>query len=707
MKNNDEKSNEQLHIELLAAQVRIAELEAAIANNENPVFPETLISNANNNGVDDKFIISEAKCRDIIDASPVPYALNDEHQNITYLNPAFTRVFGYDISDISTLKDWWPKAYPDPDYQQWVATTWQARLDEARLSGAPFEELEINVCCKDGSQRTVLVSVAPLSDSFKGNHLVILYDITERKKIEDSFHEQEKELAEIIDHIPSMIFLKDAKDLRFVRFNSAGEKLTGVSRDDLIGKNDYDFFPKEQADFFTERDRAVLASGELEDIPDEPIDTPDGMRSLHTRKVSIQGKDGKPKYLLGISDDITKQKEDKIERERLQRELHQAHKMESLGFLAGGIAHDFNNMLGIIIGYVNLCLETFSNNNQKKQIEYLRHIQAAGERASSLVYQMLAFSRNDQSNNKVLQLEPLIKEDIKLLRATLPSTIEIEIEIESGLPSVLINPTQLNQILLNMAVNARDAMSGAGCISFRLAWAKNLNTESTVSHKPIKGDWVELSITDTGCGIDPEIVDNIFTPFYTSKALGKGTGLGLSVVYGIMKGCNGHILLESEEGKGSSFRLLFPPVVEVTKKKLQTDSPATSSVKGKGEEILVVDDEESLANYIGDLIERFGYQATVVTDSTEAVAIYRDNPGRFSMLITDQTMPKLAGIELITQISGINPKLPVILCSGYSDKINSNILDSMNINYFDKPVDSKTLIQRVGELLISVEKGLH
>lgn len=671
------KMTEQLQADLIKAQTRIAELESRIQINN-----------------DSKFF-------NVINASPVPYALNDDSQNITYLNPAFIKTFGYDLNDIPTLADWWPRAYPDVDYQQWVARTWQTHLDKSIQTNSTFEPIELNICCKDGTQRTVLVSAAPLSESYAGNHLVILYDITERKIIESALHEQENILSEIIDHLPSMVFLKEARELRYVWFNKAGEKLTGITRNEIITKNDYDFFPEEQADFFTEHDRRVLTSGELEDIPDEALDTPQGTRRLHTRKVAINDMEGNPKYLLGISDDITEQKIVEAERESLERELQQTYKMDSLGHLTGGIAHDFNNLLGIMNGFTELCLELGQTMDWEKLSGYLHQVKDAGDRAASLVSQMLAFSRNDQIENHAMVLGPLVKQDLKMLRASLPSSIHIELEIEDNLPSVMTNATTLNQILMNLAVNARDAMNGVGCLKISLCWAKDVNAKSFVSHRSITGDWVELRISDNGSGMEPRILNDIFTPFYTSKEIGKGTGMGLSVVYGIVKSCGGHILVESEVDKGSVFRILFPPVS--AEEKAVIDRDINSSLKpnksARDKEIMIVDDEPTLALFMGEVVSNHGYQKTIVTDSTEALTIFKKEPDKFSLVITDQTMPGLTGIDLIAQLRMIKPNLSAILCSGYSDKVNDTEAERLNVSYFQKPVNTTDLILKINELL--------
>ncbi|MDH5301767.1 MAG: PAS domain S-box protein [Gammaproteobacteria bacterium] len=640
---------------------------------------------------------TDALSRSVIDTSPVPYAINDDDQNITFLNPAFIRAFGYTLSDIPKLADWWDLAYPDEHYRFWVSETWKIHLDRARQNQTPFEPLELNVRCKDGSSRTILASAAPLGNSYGNKHLVILFDITDRKKNEIRLSEQEKELMDIIDHLPSMIFLKDANTLRYVRFNSAGEQLTGLNRENVIGKTDYDLFPKAQADSFTDRDKIVLSTGEMLNIPDEPIDTPHGTRSLHTRKLAIYNNQGKPKYILGISDDITDRKIADAEHQRMQRELQQAHKMESLGHLTGGIAHDFNNLLGIILGYTGLGHQRSQHDKQEKLANYFNQIKIAGERAANLISQMLAFSRNAPTNNQPMLLGPDLKNDLSLLRATIPSSIHIDSYIENNLPPVSMNPTQLNQILMNLAVNARDAMQGKGRLSIRLGWARNLNIESSVSHQPITGDWIELAVSDTGCGIPGDIIEDIFTPFFTSKGVGEGTGMGLSVVYGIVKGCNGHIQVESKVNTGSTFRIFFPPLLNTVSSKI-SDSETEDDLKGNRQVVLVVDDEESLARYVRELLLSYNYTPEIYTDSEQALAAFAQAPDKFSLLITDQTMPDLTGLELIEEIRKIRSELPIILCTGYSDVVNPEKAEQLGFEYLQKPLDHRLLLSKIQEL---------
>lgn len=406
-----------------------------------------------------------------------------------------------------------------------------------------------------------------------------------------------------------------------------------------------------------------------------------------------------PLYIVGMVQDINEQKEMEQESARLQRELNQRHKMESLGQLTGGIAHDFNNLLAIISGFAELSMATIEEEGNTKLYDYLKQIQSAENRATSLVRQMLSFSRKDTSDIEPLCLSSLVNSDIKLLRATLPTTIQIEVDIEQDLPLVMLNEIQLNQILMNLAINARDAMNAKGKLTIKLGLAENVNAEATVSHQTITGDWVELSIRDTGVGIEKTIIDDMFTPFFTTKPVGEGTGMGLSVVYGIIQNCNGHIIVESGAGEGTIFRMLFPPVYDKQSKVGNIFMKKTNKFKGNGEEVMVVDDEHGVASFIGELLILNGYQSKVVTDSRTALEIFQDNPDRFELVITDQTMPGMSGLELIEELRKLTPKKEIILCSGYSDKINEDELMDNNIHFFKKPLSSQQLVNKVCELL--------
>ena len=312
---------------------------------------------------------------------------------------------------------------------------------------------------------------------------------------------------------------------------------------------------------------------------------------------------------------------------------------------------------------------------------------------------MLTYSRRDNQDDLEIKLGPLLNENIEMLRASLPSSIDIITKVEPHLPYVMMNPTNFHQILMNLLINARDATQGTGEIIVSLSLARNLNTQSQVSHKQIKGDWVELSVSDNGSGIDIETIKYIFEPFFTTKDVGEGTGMGLSVIYGIMQGHNGHILVQSELGKGTTFRMLFPPIKHKSKPLVQDKPTQAKPTESHGERILVVDDEKSLANFMAELLTNNGYEPCSTTDSSEALDIFKRDPDHFSMLITDFTMPKVTGEKLIEMVRDIRPELPVILCTGQSDKFDIDMAKKLNIPFFKKPVDSESILLKISELL--------
>jgi PAS domain S-box-containing protein len=617
--------------------------------------------------------------------------------NHVYYSPRWKEMLGYQQHELENKFSTWENLVDDEDRK--VVGEHIRRCLSGQQSGF---EAEFRMRHKDGRWRDLLSRGIAVRNSegevtrFVGTHV----DITDRKQLERSLREQERELNTILDQLPSILFVKEAKDLRYVRFNRRGEEMLGLEHGYFLGKNDYDLFPASMADEFTQDDRIALQSSSPIEIAEEIIDTPSGQRIMHTRKVAIKGDHGEPVYLLGISEDITEQKAAQVEHERLQRELQQAQKMESLGQLTGGIAHDFNNLLAIINGYAGLAFDNCLSRGEDKLAGYMNHLKEASDRATNLVAQMLAFSRSEQAEDMPIHFAPLIKEDIKMLRATLPTSIEIKSEVIAGLPPVVMNPTQLHQILMNLSINARDAMRGVGCLTIHLGWARELDTVSPISHKPVKGDWIELCVSDTGSGIDAQTAKKIFNPFFTTKEVGKGTGMGLSVIYGIMENHLGHILLESEEGKGTTFRMLFRPHLDdIAGMQPQQNDETLNLPQGDGSEILVVDDELSLGVFMAELLKSNGYRATAIADSRAALELFRQEPERFAMLITDQTMPNITGTELIAAIRETHPDFPVILCTGYSDKIDAIGANEMNIPYFEKPVNEVKLMLRIAEIL--------
>lgn len=398
---------------------------------------------------------------------------------------------------------------------------------------------------------------------------------------------------------------------------------------------------------------------------------------------------GQPRFYEGFCVDITKQK-------NLEAQLRQAQKMEAIGTLAGGIAHDFNNILGVIIGCTELAREKVPAEGDESIL--LGKVLGAGDRAKELVKQILTFSRQSKSEIKPLYLSSVVKETLKFIRATTPTTIEIQQEIASDTGATLADPTQIHRLLINLYTNAVHAMRlKGGVLKVSLA-DRDLTEEAVATHADIKpGSYVELCVRDTGHGMSPETMERIFDPFFTTKPVGEGTGLGLSVVHGIVKKHNGAIVVESQLEKGATFKVYLPRIDKRHVKII--DEPETGVPEGS-ERILLVDDEQELVDTLQQILEGLGYIITATTNSLEAYDRFRSAPEGFDLVVTDLTMPNMTGIDLAEKIIQLNPDLPIIMCTGFSELITPEQAQAVGIReVLFKPVARWQLAMAVRKAL--------
>ncbi len=488
---------------------------------------------------------------------------------------------------------------------------------------------------------------------------------------------------------------------KIVNVNSGFTRITGYGKEDVIGRIPSALQSGQPDAVFNEKMWAeIKSSGAWQgEITSRRNDGEVFSAWLSISRVSDEA--GTPTHYVGALSDITELKRAQTEQARLLRELHQAQKMEALGQLTGGIAHDFNNILGIMLGYTELALNRCTRSGGSELVRYLNHVERAGLRAKSLVAQMLAYTRRETSDHTRFDLPPLVEENLKMIRAALPASIEIGTEIGEGLPPVAMDPVQINQLMMNLCINARDAMDGKGTINVRLGWARKVNAECAICHKPVDGDWLELSIADTGHGISRDVLLSIFDPFFTTKDVGKGSGLGLSVVSGIVRNFGGHIQVETELGQGATFRLWFPPAGEEVEAAQSADRSTADLQRGHGQQILVVDDEPGLGEIISRQLQTYGYRATVLTSSLEALELFGNKPDEFALVITDQTMPEITGVELLNAVRRIRSDIPSILTTGFSEHVDADRAAKMHVRYLEKPVSTKRLIRVVGELIKS------
>lgn len=411
--------------------------------------------------------------------------------------------------------------------------------------------------------------------------------------------------------------------------------------------------------------------------------------------------DGTQLGYIGIIRDISDRIQAKKEEQQLQQQIQQSQKIEALGQLTGGIAHDFNNILASILGYSELSMMSLEKYNDDDLKGYIKQISLAGERARNLVAQMLSFSRSHPGEPLLIELPKLINEVILMLRPTIPSTIKIATEIDEHVPPVLMDMTQMYQILMNLCINARDSMISDGMLIIKLGYEANVSAICNSCKNAVHGKYVKLTVKDSGTGMKPEVLNTIFEPFMSTKDVGKGTGMGLAVVHGILHKHNSHIVVESELNVGTSFHLLIPPLnkSEITPA-FKDKEHKISFNDGNNKHILIVDDEESIAIFLEELLKSYNYKVTYTTSSKQALEIFKSAPIDFDLIITDQTMPEMTGIEMIKQILQINTDIPIILCSGYSENIDEKLaLEVGCAKYMKKPVRSQSLIQTLHDIL--------
>jgi PAS domain S-box-containing protein len=383
------------------------------------------------------------------------------------------------------------------------------------------------------------------------------------------------------------------------------------------------------------------------------------------------------------------------EREKVERQLRQAQKMEALGTLAGGIAHDFNNILAAIIGFTELVKERMPE--ESREHRHAQRVLEAGIRGRELVRQMLTFSRQTEQEKKPLRLSTMIKEGVKLLRASIPSTVNITVNVKSESGVIMGDPVQIQQVLMNLATNAAHAMrEKGGKLDIELSdFSVSSSNAETSGMEP--GIYMKMVVRDTGTGISPEIIDRIFDPFFTTKKVGEGTGLGLSVVLGIVRQARGYVTVESAPGSGSTFTVYFPKAVQ---EEAAEGTAADETVPTGHERILFIDDEEVLAEMGEDLLAELGYEVTYRPSSREALALFRLDPSFYDLVITDQTMPDLTGIELAREMLAIRPGLPIILATGFSHSVDEANAKAAGIKAFVlKPLTKKEIAKAVRKVL--------
>ncbi|NNF98105.1 MAG: PAS domain S-box protein [Desulfobacteraceae bacterium] len=613
----------------------------------------------------DELTQSEKRYRGVFENTGTATAIIDQDGIISYVNQEFINLVGYKKNELERVQKWY-SFIPKTDIAKISSSATSVDLlaffrDKAR---------EFKIVDKSGTTKYVLSKIGVIPDAKKS--VLSLTDITKRKQAEEAVREKEANLSSIFRVAP--IGIGVVAHNRLISVNRTIYEMLGYDQDILLNKHIRFLFNDEEE--FTRTSKLLME--QIRELGTGTIETK--WRRKNHRLVDIQLRitpidhlnlsSGLTFTALDISERIVAQKE----REQLGIQLRQAQKMEAIGTLAGGIAHDFNNILAAIIGYTEMTIEDLAENPAAKR--RLDQVLKASFRARELVSQILTFSRQTDGEKHPVRMKPLIKEALKLLRATLPTTIEIVENLNAGFDRVYANSTQIHQVLMNLCTNAKQAMrQDGGTLTIKLE-NETYKTEQTIGHfHLIPRLYVRLTVADTGHGMPREIAERIFDPYFTTKGKTEGTGLGLSMVHGIAQDNGGAVSVETDLGKGTRFEVYLP----VTDIKAVPDSQRPQIALTGTERILLVDDEELLASVYKDMLEGLGYHVITKTNSHDALKLFESHPDDFDLVLTDYTMPNLTGLQLAEAILKIRSDTPVILCSGYAEDITPEFVKSRGV----------------------------
>ncbi len=630
---------------------------------------------------------SEEQYRSIFSVSADGLLLMDRSAHIIDVNPAFLQMFGYTLEELVGR----PAASlaADPGSERWRV------MLHAINTGEPFETEGV-AQRRGGDRFPVDARATPVVYRGETHLLITIRDISRRVDEQRKLVLSEQRLRATVERSRDCIVAVDPGG-RIIEFNPRAEATFRIPAAEAIGLEMAELLipPRLRAAHRAGMQR-YLETGESR-IMDRPIEVraqrADGEEFDAELTISLSDS-AEGRILIAFLSDLTEQKAAAAQREQLQSQLRQAQKMEAIGHLAGGIAHDFNNLLTSLTGYVAMAQERLAATGEQKAGRYLEKSLRSAERARSLVQQLLVFSRGQRGDRVAVDLARHLGEFEELLRSTLPSSVQFSSHYQPGLPAVLFDPTQLDQVLMNLCINARDAMDSRGSLDVALRSRRFSGTVCSACRKDVSGEFIELSVTDTGHGITPEVLERMFDPFFTTKLAGKGTGMGLSTTHGIVHDYGGHILVDTEPGRGTSFRVLLAhaPTTAPARAEALADRVPGSREGTLAGSILLVDDDAHVLEYMEDQLTEWGLAVHAFSDPRVALATVAAGDLEFDIALVDQTMPGMSGLTLARSLTELLPDPRIILYTGYSEPIaDDECRDCDVIDVLHKPIDHAAL----------------
>jgi PAS domain S-box-containing protein len=633
---------------------------------------------------------SEIKYRTLVEHLPaITYiATLDESSTTLYVSPQIEEILGISPVEYKADPDFWEK-HLHPDDRERVMD----EVHRCHESGQPFIS-EYRMFSKDGRLVWLSDDAVTVRDD-RGNpfHLQgVMYDITKRKQAENALQESERIWRDSFNSLEDVMLIID-RDYNIENINCSGLSLLGKSKKEVVGKKCYQIVhgvdsPGEYCPF-----RKVLKTKKVSstDLYEDRFGKHFSIKSSPTFNEK-----GEIIKFVDLIRDITELKLAQEEREKMRTQLQQAQKMEAIGALAGGIAHDFNNILYPIIGYAELAMDHVSEGGVVQK--NLHEILTAANRAKDLVQQILTFSRQGEHERKFIKTQPIIKEVLRLLRSSIPTSIKISQSIDKECGDILADPTQIYQVLTNLCTNAYHAMREKGGVLEVSLLEEEISPDDSKSNLDLfPGKYLKLTVSDTGHGMDQAVIKRIFDPYFTTKPFGEGTGLGLAITHGIVKSCGGGIQVYSKPGEGTTFHVYIPLIEESS---YAQQSISTEPIRKGNKSILLVDDEDQIVRMVQETLRGLGYHVTPHTSSVEALEAFRAQPDKFDLVITDMTMPNMTGAELAPKLLDIRPDIPIILCTGFSEEINKEKAKAMGIReYILKPVVRDVIARTIRKVL--------